>query len=1469
MTTSSKILSVLVSLLAFAVLIGWQFDIAFLKRPIPGLVAMNPLTAICFILSAIAFILVFSQPTKKNSRIANICLILVFLVGFTVLADILFNLHLGIDQIIFSDKLSKDLEGNISNNLAPNTAFAFVLYSSSLLSKNNSIALSQYLQSIVLFIGYAAILGYLYQVETYYGLLRHLPMSIHTASFFVILSISFLLATSKEGVLKNITDSHVGSMLSKIFFPFALLIPFILGLIQLNIAWDSFLSIEMTTTLLVLNITIILILVIWFSINRITKDERQRELLEGRYSIQKEQLERSQQLANIGSWEWNIKNNTITWSNELYKIYGLDPFEDTANFKDADQFIHPDDKDTVFELTIPAYQNKQSFNITYRIIRKDGEVRIVQEIGEIITNEESIAEVMYGIVRDITEQKIAEEKRMRLAAIVDSSEDAIVGRSISGIIESWNEGAEHIFGYTAEEAIGKPIDMIIPSDLAKEEDEIIKKILQNIPVKAFETKRLHKDGSLIPLAVTFSPIKDLSGNIVGISKVSRDISEKLKTIKALRLSESKTKSLVENMTEGFAHCKIITNELGEAIDWIYIYANDAFEKQTGISSKEVIGKKLSEVLPGALEALGDRMKKYGNVALTGKSDFYVNYSKPFNRWYEVNIYSPSKGEFAVIFTDVTERHEREKEIQRLNEEFQEKIGSIQEFEERNNQILEGLLQITQLDLSQRIEITDKGDELDAIALGINTLAEELASYKEEIDAAYQQLQDQNDELKEKQEELEANNVELEEASVKLKMQQDELESTNEELEEQRQVIIDKNKNLEKARQNIQEKADQLEQSSKYKSEFLANMSHELRSPLNSILILSNDLAENIQGNLSKEEIESASIIHNSGKELLHLINDILDLSKIEAGKMAIMVEKVSFSSLSGNIQDLFKRSVEEKGLKLVINIDQNLPNFIKSDGQRIKQVINNLVSNAIKFTSEGMITVNFSLNNDGFIEIAVSDTGIGIPASKLEMIFEAFSQADGSTSRKYGGTGLGLAICNQLSALLEGRMEVESKVDVGSTFKLILPTELNELPENSAKTISTVTNNNLAANHIKEHITPTVNDSPKVLMITGDEPFSQVLDKKARNLGFETFVSLSGMSGYHLAENIIPDAIILDMVLPDIAGEELITLIKGNKYLKNIPIHIISFSLKPHLEDSNGSDAVQYISKPVSKQDLSDAFSRIEKLVRKKINKLLIIEDHEPTRLMLNKVLADDNIEILQAATVKDSIKILSEQQVDCIILDLLLPDGIGSDIINEMRQVPGYIIPPVIVYTGKDLNEEEVARLNQWAAKVVAKDGRSRERLIDEVTLFLHHKKQKGGDKEDINLHIKGIINEDLVGKTALVVDDDMRNVFALSKALSDRGLNVLKASNGLKAIEALSEQIPDIILMDIMMPEMDGYEAMEKIRADKKYTNIPIIALTAKAMKNDREKCIEAGANDYLSKPVDIEQLVTLIRVWINREK
>lgn len=1340
MISLSKILSVLVGLLAFVVLIGWQFDVAFLKRPIPGLVAMNPLTGICFILSALASVLVFSEGTKKNIWGANICLILVFLVGATVLVDLLFNLDLGIDKIIFSDKLSKDLEGNISNNLAPNTAFAFVLYSLSLLSKNNNVALSQYLQSVVLLIGYAAILGYLYQVDVYYGLLRHLPMSIHTASFFVVLSISFLLATSNEGVLKNITDSHVGSTLSKIFFPFALLIPFTLGLIQLNIAWDSFLSIEMTTTLLVLNITIILILVMWFSINRITKDESQREILEGRYRIQKEQLERSQQLANIGSWEWDLEHNTITWSNELYKIYGLDPFADRADFKGADQFIHPDDKDAVFRLTVPAYKDKQPFNLTYRVIRKDGEVRIVQEIGEVITNEEGIAEVMYGIIRDITDQKIAEEKQMRLAAIVDSSEDAIVGRSIDGIIESWNDGAEHIFGFTAKEAVGKSINMIIPEDLIEEEDEIIKKILQNIPVKAFETKRLHKNGSLIPIAVTFSPIKDATGNIIGVSKVSRDISK---------------------------------------------------------------------------------------------------------------------------------RHKNEAEIKRLNQAFEEKIGSIKEFEERNNQILEGLLQITQLDLSQRIEITDKGDELDAIALGINTLAEELANYKHEIDVAYQQLQDQNDELKEKQEELESNNVELEEASVKLKMQQDELESTNEELEEQRQVIIEKNKNLEKVRQKIQEKADQLEQSSKYKSEFLANMSHELRSPLNSILILSNDLAENIQGNLSKEEIESASIIYNSGKELLNLINDILDLSKIEAGKMAIMVEKVFFSSLSGNIQDLFKRSAEEKGLELLINIDKDLPDFIKSDGQRIRQIINNLVSNAIKFTSEGTITINFSLNRDGLVEIAVTDTGIGIPTSKLEMIFEAFSQADGSTSRKYGGTGLGLAICNQLSALLEGRMEVESRIDEGSTFKLILPAELSELPENSVKNVSIVSNNNATANHIKEHITPTTNNSPKVLMITGDEAFSQVLDKKARNLGFETFVSLSGMSGYHLAENIIPDAIILDMILPDISGEELINLIKDNKDLKNIPIHIISFSSKPHLAGSNESDAVQYITKPVSKQDLSDAFNKIENLVRKKISKLLIIEDHEPTRLVLNKVLANDDIEVLEAATVKESINILSEEEVDCIILDLMLPDGIGSDIIDEMKQVPGYIIPPVIVYTGKDLNEEEVAKLNQWAAKVVAKDGRSKERLIDEVTLFLHHKKQKEGDKEDVNLHIKGIINEELVGKTALVVDDDMRNVFALSKALSDRGLNVLKASNGLKAIETLSEQIPDIVLMDIMMPEMDGYEAMRKIRAEKKYENIPIIALTAKAMKNDREKCIEAGANDYLSKPVDIEQLVTLIRVWINREK
>jgi CheY-like chemotaxis protein/signal transduction histidine kinase/CHASE3 domain sensor protein len=784
--------------------------------------------------------------------------------------------------------------------------------------------------------------------------------------------------------------------------------------------------------------------------------------------------------------------------------------------------------------------------------------------------------------------------------------------------------------------------------------------------------------------------------------------------------------------------------------------------------------------------------------------------------------------------------------------------------------------------------------------------EELGNALQESQALSEELQSQSEELQSQQEELKAANEELEAQTETLKRsegsliaQQEELQAANEELEEktdflekQRSEITEKNDVLAKTGAELEAKAKELEISSRYKSEFLANMSHELRTPLNSILLLSRDLAENKEKHLDEEEVECADIVYKSGNDLLNLINEILNLSKIESGKMTLELKDLQLKEFADDIKVNFARLTKEKELELNVKLAEKLPESIKTDAQKLDQIIKNLIFNASKFTDEGSISISIdrpgndvNLSKSGLhfsntIAISVSDTGIGIPEDKQHEIFEAFQQADGSTSRKYGGTGLGLSICRELSKLLGGEIQLESKAGEGATFTLYLSQDGPEIiPASEAENAVAKSLSKKSASATKKEISykaDVVDDrnqiKPKdnsILVIEDDPVFAKILVEQCVENGFKCLVADNGEEGLQLAMEKIPKAIILDIRLPEKNGWEVLDELKSNPNTRNIPIHVMSS--EDDLEDAFLKGVVGTLNKPVSREDLNNALNNIKSFVNRKKKTLLIVEDDEVQMKAIKKLISRKDVKVFEAGSGEAAVKLLKSAVVDCVILDLKLPDMSGFDLLDKLDAMEDVNTPPVIVYTAKDLSNDELNKLEEHSETVIVKGGKSEERLLDEAALFLHRVVEKMPKPKQAmltNLYDKDNMFK---GRKLLVVDDDMRNVFALSKILKEKGVIVEKAENGKKAIKYLEENDDiDLILMDIMMPEMNGYDAIKQIRDKKskvKKHDVFIFALTAKAMKQDKEKCIEAGADDYLSKPLDTEKLFSMMRVWLYR--
>ena len=749
----------------------------------------------------------------------------------------------------------------------------------------------------------------------------------------------------------------------------------------------------------------------------------------------------------------------------------------------------------------------------------------------------------------------------------------------------------------------------------------------------------------------------------------------------------------------------------------------------------------------------------------------------------------------------------------------------------------------------------------------------------------EELQAQQEELRAANEELEEQTQRLEESEERLKSQQEELQAANEELEEKNELLGRRQKEIERASLDIEEKAAELALASKYKSEFLANMSHELRTPLNSLLLLAQGLAQNQGGNLTGEQTEAARIIHRSGSDLLNLINEILDLSKIEAGQMTLHPAKVRVQDIADGLGAAFGHLAREKGLSLEVTVGEQSPLRIVTDRQRVEQILRNLVANAIKFTDSGGVTVTFEASDAGAdgthcglasapcLAVKVTDTGIGISPEQHKVVFEAFQQADSGTARKYGGTGLGLSISRELARLLGGEIRMQSEPDKGSTFTLYLPLRLGRAMKNRPGDSTGPQKYELPPPRIHQAAVPSIDDDSQnlaqgdiVILIVEDDPeFARLLYDKCHGKGFKCLAAATGEKGLELAVERQPAAVILDLRLPGMDGWAVLAALKEDTRTRHIPVHIVS--VEEASTDSLRKGAVGHAVKPLSQESLEDTFRTLEKVTAGEIKRVLVVEDDERSRREAVQIIGDVDVNVDEARNGEQALQALRTGGYHCVVLDLELPDMTGGELLAKLES-EGMVLPPVVVHTARDLTPDEEMMLREYADSIIIKDVRSPERLLDEVSLFLHQVVSRMSEKKQMIIRRLYQSDQALKGKRVLIVDDDMGTIFAMAHLLAGLGMTPLKAENGERALKLLDENPDtDLVLMDIMMPKMDGYEAMKRIRSQERFTKLPIIVLTAKAMHEDREKCIAAGANDYLPKPVDPHRLTSMMRVWLYR--
>ena len=1113
--------------------------------------------------------------------------------------------------------------------------------------------------------------------------------------------------------------------------------------------------------------------------------------------------------------------------------------------------------------------------------------------------------------RDITEQTKTLEKFRRMATVIQDSNDAITFQDLEGNILAWNKAAENIYGYSQAEALSMNIVDTVPREYQEEARGFLASLKRGELLPTRETKRKHKNGKIIDVWLTNTKLTDDKGKLTGIATTERDISERMGALEKFR----RMATVIQDSNDAITFQDLEGNILA----W-----NRGAETMYGYSEAEALSKNIVDTVPTEYqeEARGFLASlKRGELLPNLETKRKHKDGRIIDVWLINTKLTDEKGKLTGIATterDITQRKQSEaslrekfRELDYLREgqiALSERMRGEQIISRLGQSILSHLVPFTNAQVGAFYLVTDdmklqmvsghalaKSGVTDPIIEFGQGLVGQVAlekqslliedvppSYFSKIESALGELVPRSLLICPILYENEVTGViELGSLHPFTEHQRAFLSHVSENIgiaintSEVRKKVQKQNEALNKAQVLLEEKANEVQRASQYKTEFLANMSHELRTPLNSSLILAKLLMDNAEETLTGEQIQFASSIYSSGNDLLNLINDILDLSKVEAGKLDIRAEKVSIRNVIEGLKQTFQTSAHEKKLVFEVTQEPNLPLSLRTDRQRLDQILKNLISNALKFTENGSVRIRLYSHSPGAVAFEVSDTGIGIPKEQQAIIFEAFRQADGTTNRKYGGTGLGLSISRDLAKLLGGSIEVESSAGNGSQFTLILPETLSDGAAPDFPGTVTVARQDVVSHRHFEKSLPSsplpfeddrgsLGDGARVFLVIDDDiKFAKILLDLAHELKFKCIIAQGADEGFELALEHLPSGILLDLKLPDHMGLTVLDRLKENSKTRHIPVHVISVVDCGVTALRMG--AVGFALKPVAHENLRRAFGTLEAKSLKKIGRVLLIGENSARADSVAQLIGGPGIEVLRSTTAKDALVELQRSAFDCVISDLALTDLSLEDFLLQMPRTENIFAPPVIAYIGGPFSREQEEQLGRLSRAFNIRGARSSEKLIDETALSLHRVDAEMSQIQRKIIKLARSRDQVLQGKRILLVDDDIRNIFALTSVLEQKGAVVVTGRNGQEALDQLGMDTHiDLVLMDVMMPEMDGYEATRRIRKQKRFEVLPIIAVTAKAMKDDHKKCLEAGMTDYVSKPVDLDKLLSLIRVW-----
>jgi len=1141
---------------------------------------------------------------------------------------------------------------------------------------------------------------------------------------------------------------------------------------------------------------------------------------------------------------------------------------------------------------------------------KDGRIVDVWLTNTKLTDEKGNLTGIATTERDISIQTKTLEKFRRMATVIQDSNDAITFQDLEGNILAWNRGAEIMYGYSEAEALSKNIVDTVPTEYQEEARGFLASLKRGELVATLETKRKTKDGRIVDVWLTNTKLTDDKGELTGIATTERDISERMGALEKFR----RMATVIQDSNDAITFQDLEGNILAwnKAAEMIYGYSQ---AEALSMNIVDTVPKEYQEEARGFLASL-----KRGELLPNLETKRKHKDGRIIDVWLTNTKLTDEKGKLTGIATterDITERKQSEaslrekfRELDYLREgqiALSERMRGEQIISRLGQSILNHLVPFTNAQVGAFYVVTDdkKIQMVSGYALSKTESAEKIIEFGEGLvgqvaitkqslliedvpPTYFNKIESGLGELVPRSllvcpifyENEVTGVIELGSLHPFTEHQRAFLSHVSENIgiaintSDVRKKVQKQNEALNKTQVLLEEKANEVQKASQYKTEFLANMSHELRTPLNSSLILAKLLMDNAKENLTEEQIQFATSIYSSGNDLLNLINDILDLSKVEAGKLDIRVEKVVVRSVTEGLKQTFQSLAQARKLVFEVSHEAGMPQSFLTDRQRLDQILKNLISNALKFTETGSVKIRLYNPSVTTVAFEVHDTGIGIPKEQQAIIFEAFRQADGTTNRKYGGTGLGLSISRDLAKLLGGSIEVESAAGKGSRFTLILPLAFNELSRIPEEPVEADFRKGPIAEKTlfgKPSPLPFEDDRTKldkagrtILVIEDDVAFAKILFNLAHELDFKCIVAQGADEGFEMALEYSPNAIALDIKLPDHMGLTVLDRLKENPKTRHIPVQVMS--IVDYSKVCLQMGAIGFMLKPVKHDAIKKAFGKLETKFSKKINRVLIVEDDERQRTGIAHLIADEGIEITAVGLAKEAIAELKKTVFDCVIMDLNLPDISGDELLEQMTSEEFAALPPVIIYTGCSLSRDQEDSLKRFAKSIIVKGARSPEILFDEVTLILHRVESKMSSTQRKMIKTVRSHQQIFKGRKILVVDDDIRNIFALTSALEQKGATVLTGRNGHEALARLDQdpQI-DLVLMDIMMPEMDGYEATRRIRKQKRFAELPIIAVTAKAMKDDQEKCIEAGTNDYVSKPVDIDKLLSLLRVWV----